>query len=104
MSFTRTYLHTVAIGVDDLGAALFLNRNDCTISTACDLVRKMDGGNKVARNVVMLTFAFHDWQIRALRRIGVGLERLSPGHCDRARLADIARGRNAAAVLASVAG
>lgn len=103
MSFDRTYLHTVLIGLDDFGAALFLNRNDCTISTACDLVRKMDAGNKAARDIVWLTFAFKRWQITALRAIGAGLERIQPGHCNAARLADIARGRSAAVVLDSVA-
>ncbi|MDE2105201.1 MAG: hypothetical protein KGL39_48700 [Patescibacteria group bacterium] len=102
MSFERTYLHTVAIGIDDLAAALFLNRNDMTVSTACDLVRKMYGGNKVARDLVYLTFGFRNWQIVALHRIGAGLERLQPGHCNAARLADIARGRGAAVTLASV--
>lgn len=103
MSFDRTYLHTVAVGVDDLAAAVFLARNDMTISTACDLVRKMDGGNKAARDLVLLTFGFHDWQIKALRRVGAGLEHFWPGHCNRARLADIARGRDSAVILSSVA-
>lgn len=102
MSFDRTYLHAVAIGVDDLAAAVFLGRNDMTISTACDLVRKMDGGNREARDLVFLTFGFHNWQIRALRRIGAGLERLSPGHCNRARLADITRGSDASVLLSHV--
>lgn len=97
-----TYLHTVAVGVDDLAAAVFLGRNDMTISTACDLVRKMDRGNKAARDLVLLTFGFHDWQISALRRIGAGLERFWPGHCNRARLADIARGRDLAVVFSSI--
>lgn len=103
MSFDRTYLHTVLIGLDDFGAALFLNRNDCTISTACDLVRKMYAGNRAARDLVYLTFSFRNWQIRALRVIGAALERIQPGHCNAARLADIARGRSAVALLDSVA-
>lgn len=97
-----TYLHTVAVGVDDLAAAVLLGRNDMTISTACDLVRKMDGGNRAARDLVLLIFGFHDWQISALRRIGAGLERFWPGHCNRARLADIQRGSDSAALLSSV--
>jgi hypothetical protein len=101
VSFERTYLHTVAIGLDDLAAAVFLNRNDMTVSTACDLVRKMDGGNKVARDLVLLTFAFKNWQIAALRRIGAALERIQPGHCNAARLADIQRGCDSAVVLSS---
>lgn len=103
MSFQGTYLHTVAIGVDDLAAAVLLNCNDITISTSCDLVRKMDSGNVRARDLVLLTYAFKNWQIAALRTIGRALEAIKPGHCNAARLADIARGGAAVVKLSSVA-
>jgi hypothetical protein len=98
MSWARTYSHTIAIAIDDMGAALFFNRNDITISSLCWLQRTADNGdpNICAR---LASLYLRTWQHSFLRHVGDALEWLSPGHCERARIADRARGRSMDALL-----
>lgn len=100
MSFERTYVHTVLVAADQLGAAVLFNRDDITISSLCGLVRRMGRGDKQARNLVYLGLALRDWQIGFLRVTGRALERFWPRHCEKAIAADIVRGKTALAILA----
>ena len=100
MSFQRSYVHTVLVAIDQLGAALLFNRDDTTISSLCGLTRRMDRGDKAARNLIYLRLALRDWQIGFLRTTGRALERFWPGHCEAAIKADIQRGQRVLAILA----
>lgn len=100
MSFRRTYVHTVLVAIDQTGAAVLFNRDDITISSLCGLTRRMDKGDKVARNLIYLGLALRDWQIGFCRITGRALEWLSPGHCEGAIASDIQRGRSALTILA----
>lgn len=101
MSFQRSYVHTVLVAIDQTAAAVLFNRDDVTISSLCGLVRRMDRGDKQARNLVYLGLALRDWQIGFLRFTGAALEKFWPGHCEAAIKADIARGERAQTILAT---
>lgn len=98
MGFAKTYAHTLLIALDDLGAAVFFNRNDVTISSLCWLQRAADAGDP-DRAAKLATLALRPWQHGFLRRVGAGLEWISAGHCVRARDADMARGKSMAGLL-----
>lgn len=95
-----TYLKTTAVGFDMWCAGIFFDQDDVTVSSICGLVRRMDKGDKTARNLVMFTLQLHDWQIGACRKIGAQLERYWPGHCEAAIAADILRAKRAISLLA----
>ena len=98
MAWTRTYLHTLAVAIDDAAAALLFNRNDITISSLCWMQRTADAGDpNVCAKLAAL--GLRPWQRGFLRNVGAGLEWMRPGHCDRARLADMARGGSMQALL-----
>lgn len=98
MSFQRTYLHTLAVATDDLLAALLFNRDDVTISSLCGLYRRATGGDPRA-TAVLAAMDLKGWQRTFLRVVGNGLERILPGHCERAVGADILRGQAMVALL-----
>lgn len=98
MTWTKTYTHTIAIGLDDLGAAVLFNRNDITISSLCWMQRTADAGDPNV-SAKLATLDLRPWQHGFLRRVGAGLEWIRPGHCDRARRADQARGKSMAVLL-----
>ena len=91
MSFERTYAHTLLIALDDLGAAILFNRDDLCVSSLCGLQRRADSGDVPALAAV-LSLGLRPWQASLLRRIGAGLEWLSPGHCEASIAGDIERG------------
>lgn len=84
-----TYLKTAALGLDDFGAAVLLNRNDLCISAACGLVRAgRDGPLKL-----------HAWQRGFLRVVGATLDYFWPGHCEGSISGDIARANSSLSIL-----
>jgi hypothetical protein len=83
MSWDKTYSHTVALGVDRLGAALVFNQPDITISSLCWIVRQVHSEDMVQR------LKLYPWQLWLLRRIGNFLEHFWPGHCADARQGDL---------------
>lgn len=95
MSWDKTYSHTVALGVDRLGAAVIYNEPDITISSLCWIVRS---GTDQQRAALKL----YRWQLLSLRGIGNGLEYFWPGHCARARTGDIQTSARARALLGAV--
>lgn len=84
MSWSKTYTHTLAIGIDSLGAAIFFNEPDLTISSLAWIVRS--GSSAQQRQLEL-----YGWQRSALVAIGAALEYFWPGHCASARLGDISR-------------
>jgi len=89
MSFAGTYAHSVLIGLDDLGAGVFFNRNDITISSLCRLSQLGQlGPLKLAA-----------WQIVFLKILAPTLDRIQPNHCELARQGDIARAQSMIALL-----
>lgn len=84
-----TYLKTVALGLDDLGAAILLNRNDLCISAACGLVRT--GADAPLQ--------LHGWQRVFLRVVGDALDYFFPGHCEGAIGGDIRRASSTLGLL-----
>lgn len=91
MSWDKTYSHTLLIALDQLGAAIFFNRPDLTISTLCDLV--MTG------QAAPLKLAL--WQLEFLAWLGPKLNRLQKNHCPQARLGDIQRAKSTLTLLGS---
>ena len=89
MSFTRTYVHSILVGLDDLAAALLFNRCDCTISSLC----------RLAQLGLLDRIDAHPWHRWFLTRLAPVLDRIQPNHCELARLADLRRGRSAAQLL-----
>jgi hypothetical protein len=85
------YLKTVALGLDDLGAAILLGRNDLCISAACGLVIK--------RNADKLKLSV--WQLKFLTVVGAQLDHYFPGHCEGAIGGDIARANSTLQLLTS---
>lgn len=99
MSFQHTYLHTICVGLDDFWAGVLFNRDDTTISSLCGLVRRMDRGDRAARNAILIALLMRAWQINLLRVIGRALEFVRPGHCEAAIAADIERAGRTHALL-----
>ena len=98
MAWTRTYLHTLAVAIDDAAAAVLFNRDDVTISSLCGLYRRSRAGDARAA-AVLAAMGLKGWQRTFLRLVGDGLERILPGHCARAIAADILRGQAMVALL-----
>lgn len=84
-----TYLKAVALAVDDLGAAVLLNRNDLCISAACGLVRTGHASG----------LQLHRWQTIFLKGVGTALDFFWPGHCEGAIGGDINRANSTIALL-----
>jgi hypothetical protein len=80
-NFSNTYLHSVLIGLDQFGAALFFNRNDITISSICGLVLNNDYDS----------LKLHRWQVVGCRYLGKLLNLISTNHCNEAILGDFDR-------------
>lgn len=103
MSFARTYVHSVLVGLDDFGAAVFFNRNDVTISTLCRIVqlaRAKDAGGEWA----LKQLGLWKWQYVVLAWLGPFLNDLQTNHCEKARLADIQRAKRILTLLDGAAG
>ena len=98
MSFQNTYLHTILVAIDDLGASLLFNLDDTTISSLCGVQRRSDAGDSQATSA-LATLGIKPWQHGFLRVVGRLLEWIRPGHCERAISADIARGRTMRGIL-----
>ena len=98
MSFSQTYLHTVLVAIDDLGASVLFDLDDTTISALCGVQRRSDSGDAQA-TAALATLGLRPWQHRFLRAVGRLLEWIKPGHCERALAADLARGKAMAALL-----
>lgn len=100
MDTKKPYWLTLLLALDRFGAALLFNRPDLTISTLCWMVLTVEGSrrNPVSPTPPLLMVAWgmlraidpYPWQCVVLRLIGRGLEWLSPGHCNRARVSDMA--------------
>lgn len=84
-----SYFKTVALGLDDFGAAVLLNRNDLCISAACGLVLR---GQSTGLNI-------RAWQVTLLTCIGHTLDFFWPGHCAGAIQGDIARANSSLSLL-----
>lgn len=81
MSWSNTYTHTIAIGVDMLTASVLWNRSDVTVSSLCGLELLKPSGV---------------WSLRALGRL---LNKLQANHCELAIQADILRAQRALRLL-----
>lgn len=98
MSWDRTYSHNALIAVDQFAAALIFNRPDLTISSLCRVVQLADAGD--AKYVAVLAgLKFSNWQVGFLSVTARVLERIQAGHCEAARLGDLARTQSAASIL-----
>lgn len=98
MSWSGTYSHNVLLGVDFLGAIVFWNVEDITISSLCGLVMNYDKDpSGWQRNLDMLKL--YEWQISVLRWLGPKLNDIKANHCQLAIEADTARAKHAIAVL-----
>jgi hypothetical protein len=98
MSWDKTYSHNVLIGVDQLAAAVFFNRNDLTVSALCRIVQLSDSGDAKFQ-AALDSMKLARWQIGFLRKLAPVLDWIQAGHCELARLGDIGRARSTAALL-----
>ena len=90
MSWSRTYVHTLLIAIDQFAAAVFFNRADVTISSLCRVVQLADSGDAVWTARLAAT-KFARWQIAILRVLAAGLEKIQTSHCELARQSDLSR-------------
>jgi hypothetical protein len=90
MSWGQTYSFTVAIALDLLAAAVFFNTTDICVSSLCRLVQLRDAGQLTTPQESVLA-KLAPWQIRSLRVIAAGLEKIQPGHCRLSLASDVAR-------------
>jgi hypothetical protein len=97
MSWDKTYSHTVALGVDRLGAALVFNQPDITISSLCWIV--LNGEKLKIAEDALVELKLWRWQRFALKWIGHGLEYFWPGHTEAARLGDLQTGERSRKLL-----
>lgn len=97
MSWNRTYSHNVLYGIDCLGAVLFWNQPDVTISSLCRVVQLYDFAPALVPQLPALKF--WRWQIAVLRFLAPILDKLEAGHCELARKADLARAERTKALL-----
>lgn len=90
MSWDGTYSHNVLYALDVWAAMIFFNQSDITISSLCRMVQLADFAPGIA-GPRLAALKLYRLQLWLLRRISSMLEWLSPGHCERARVADLAR-------------
>ena len=93
------YIHTLAIALDQLAAAVFFNRPDLTISALCRVVQLADSGEHGWAWKVDRYLKLNLWQVVALRSIGWALNSTFRNHCEAARLSDLARANGVARLL-----
>lgn len=92
-----TYLYTVLLAIDRFGAAILFNRADITISSLCWIYLNRTIDPITIRSY--RTLNLYGWQAGFLGATGTALERISPGHCARARISDIETGQSAMGLL-----
>ena len=93
MSWDGTYSHSVLIGLDQFAAAVIFNRNDVTVSALCRVMQLADAGAPEF-NARLDGLKLSHWQIWLLRKLAIALDRLQPGHCESARIADLVRAQS----------
>ncbi len=101
MSWDRTYSHSLALGVDMLGAVILFNRPDLSISSLCRIVQLADFncGDFSER---LRSLKLSNWQVKLLRWLAKRLNQIQTDHCEGARTADLERARSTVALLAYV--
>ena len=104
MSWDNTYSHNVLYGLDVLGAVVFWNQRDITISSLCRLAQlaypegEMDAMT-IYWHSVLASLKLYGWQVAVLRWLATKLNEIQANHCELARLADIARAKRVLALL-----
>ncbi len=87
--FAKTWFHGLLVSLDELGAAILYNRTDTTISSLCRLAQlELLGRVEASR-----------WQAWSLTNLAPLLDRIQANHCEKARLADLARAESTIAIL-----
>lgn len=86
MSWSGTYSHNVLLAIDELGAMLFWNQPDITISSMCGIVMNADQHVEWVPN--LLALKLYGWQLAILRWLGPRLNQIQANHCQGAILAD----------------
>jgi hypothetical protein len=103
MSWSRSYAHMLAFALDILGAEIFWNQTDITISSLCWLVMAADelvaGPGEENYKLRLVRLNLYGWQLSLLRHIGPQLDRIRPNHRELAREADIDRAARVSALL-----
>ncbi len=98
MSWSKTYAHNVLIGLDCLGAALFFNKNDVTISSMCRIVQLYDA--KAQSSAWQLRILnLHPVQVTILRWLAAFLDDLQKNHCALAVQGDLQRAESVKKLL-----
>jgi len=98
MSWDGTYSHNVFYAVDVWAATILFNQSDVTISSMCRMVQLADFAPNLA-GPRLGELKLWGWQVALLRQVGRLLEWLQPGHCEAARVADLARAERRKALL-----
>lgn len=91
MAWGGTYSYRVLIGLDRLGAAVFFNRNDITISTLCGLVQLADSARPDRKRAfrLVLSFGLRPVQLWLLRQLTYVLDKIQHNHCQLAVQGDL---------------
>lgn len=101
MSWTGTYTHNVLLGIDFLGAIIFFNRTDLTISALCRIVQLYDAKAAGAAWAYQ-QLKLWKWQAEALRWLAPFLDDLQVNHCQKALEGDAQRARSALSLYNAV--
>lgn len=101
MSWSGTYSHNVLLAIDELGAMLFWNTPDITISSMCGIVMAADQHVEWKENLAALRL--YRWQEAILRWLGPRLNEIQANHCYLAIQADQARAQRVMQILTMTA-
>ena len=96
MSWDNTYSHNLLYSLDIVGAVVFWNQRDVTISALCRIVQLADEEGYGSRAGAkwwprLMSLNLWRWQLWVLRRLAPMLDRIQANHCEGARQADLAR-------------
>jgi len=105
MTWEKSYVHTVLLGLDMFGAAVLFNQTDITISSMCRLQQMADYESIAGKQYDGTWTQRYDslklwrWQHLFLRVLAIGLDKLQTAHCEGARCGDINRANRALKIL-----
>lgn len=98
MSWSNTYSHNLLYALDIVGAVVFWNQADVTISALCRLVQLADSEG-APWTYRLGGLKLYGWQTWVLRHLAPILNKIQANHCELARQADLARAEHIKSLL-----
>lgn len=91
------YVLSLLIGLDQLGAALFFNRNDFTISSLSGICLNSEIDPSWLKEIATLKLS--PGQVKLLKVLAKILNKIQANHCSKAIASDLARASYITAIL-----